>query len=89
MLLKNGANPDLPDGNGQIPLFYAVVFQKYEMSELLLAYGANPDAKDMKGESPWSIVSERLADPLFAKEKEAYAKILKMMEKNKTNNAGK
>lgn len=44
-MLKRGANPNLADGNGFSPLYYAAALKNVSAIELLLEHGAEPDEK--------------------------------------------
>lgn len=45
-LLEHGARPDLKDGDGLTPLWYAVACRRTDIAALLLAKGANPNGCD-------------------------------------------
>jgi len=55
MLLANGADPALADGEGRTALHYAARSADPEAAALLLDAGANPDAIDREGLSPLGL----------------------------------
>lgn len=52
-LLKKNANPNIADGTGTTPLFWAVKSGNKELVELLLKYKANKTKKDSMGMTPF------------------------------------
>ena len=52
ILLKAGANPNLPGEYDHTPLHQAVMGKNYEMAKLLLEYGASPDLVNEDGFTP-------------------------------------
>ncbi|MBE7439711.1 MAG: DUF1569 domain-containing protein [Spirochaetales bacterium] len=54
-LLEAGANPDLADEQGNVPLHYAVMEGNLEAGRILLQAGANPNARDRKGITPLNL----------------------------------
>ena len=53
MLVANGANPNLLDGNGVSPLTRAVLSQNQELVKLLVEKGAKINALDGDGYLPF------------------------------------
>ena len=51
-LLDHGANPNLPDGNSDLPLHVAVRMGRREMISLLVERGADLEAMDRTGQTP-------------------------------------
>lgn len=51
-LLRNGADINLKDTNGETPLHHAVGDGRTEMVELLIALGADVNASDKEGKTP-------------------------------------
>ncbi|XP_046847709.1 ankyrin-1-like [Xenia sp. Carnegie-2017] len=58
MLLKSGANVDVPQENGETSLHIATRNNNISMIELLLSEGANAARKSQKGETPLHYVSK-------------------------------
>ena len=54
LLLQNGANPNIPGGNGQnqTPLHDAAFLNKSNIVKLLLAIGADVNARNADGKIP-------------------------------------
>lgn len=52
-LLKKNANPNIADGTGTTPLFWAVKAGNKELVELLLQYKADKTMKDSAGMTPF------------------------------------
>lgn len=52
-LLKKNADPNIADGTGTTPLFWAVKFDNKELTELLLRYKADKSIKDKEGKTPF------------------------------------
>ena len=52
-LLKKNADPNIPDGTGTTPLFWAVKSGNKELVELLLQYKADKTMKDSAGMTPF------------------------------------
>jgi len=52
LLLKAGANPDIPNNNKQTPLHEAASHKQHLIVRALLAAGANPNVKDENGVTP-------------------------------------
>nr|WP_241773538.1 ankyrin repeat domain-containing protein [Chryseobacterium sp. Leaf394] len=52
-LLKKNANPNIADGTGTTPLFWAVKSGNKELVELLLQYKADKSMKDSMGMTPF------------------------------------
>lgn len=52
-LLKRNANPNIADGTGTTPLFWAVKSGNKELVELLLKYKADKTIKDSMGMTPF------------------------------------
>lgn len=50
--LKNGANPDIADGDGKTPLYRACCAGSVKGVELLIRHGANVNARDKAGGLP-------------------------------------
>ncbi len=55
ILLKHGADPNLADGNGKLPLLLAVSTSNPPATKLLLQHGANPNLACENGHTPLSI----------------------------------
>ena len=55
ILLKHGADPNLADGNGNLPLLLAVSTSNPPATKLLLQHGANPNLAGENGHTPLSI----------------------------------
>ena len=51
-LLKQGADPNIPNNLGETPLHQAADNSQYAMAELLLKYKANPNYQQNDGDSP-------------------------------------
>lgn len=51
-LLMSGADPNARDSDGRTPLFYAVLFGRRDLIQVLVGAGGDPDAEDLNGESP-------------------------------------
>ena len=49
MLLENGANPDIKDRFGFVPLAQCVKYRDGESVKLLLEFGANPGVENCVG----------------------------------------
>jgi ankyrin repeat protein len=52
ILVEAGADPNLPDFNGETPLHKASSHAYVEIIELLLTFGADPTIREMCGELP-------------------------------------
>ncbi|MDF3047279.1 MAG: uncharacterized protein K0R73_397 [Candidatus Midichloriaceae bacterium] len=66
LLLKYGANPNLPDSIGNPPLHTLLgTFNKYKLEavEILLKYGANPNLSDSIGNPPLHILFDTEISP--------------------------
>ena len=63
LLLENGADPNLPDRNGSLPLAAAVGRRSTEAARLMLQWGALPDKMDSAGRAPrdWAVKENKLA----------------------------
>lgn len=68
-LLRQGANPNVPDRNGRTPISYAAEFRQLEIINLLLHWGAAVDSQDRSGRTPLSWAAEsdapRVVDKLL------------------------
>lgn len=74
-LIKNGADPNALDENGNLPLNAALAHEKFEVVKAMIANGADHNAKDKNGHTPLivaivtsnieavKIVLEKGADP--------------------------
>ena len=51
-LLGRGVQPDVPDGEGCTPLFYAAVWDNILTVQALLSAGANPNSMNREGRTP-------------------------------------
>jgi len=61
MLLKHGANPNLPDARGDAPLHWAAFeLADEKIFSLLLDYKANPNVRDNDGSTPLELVKRAL-----------------------------
>jgi hypothetical protein len=56
-LLVLGADVNIPDNNGNTPLWTACYFGSLDIVKLLLANGANPDGHEKSGDTPLMIAS--------------------------------
>ncbi|XP_072168264.1 85/88 kDa calcium-independent phospholipase A2-like [Diadema setosum] len=52
MLVTSGADPNIPDSNGNMPLHHAVKNKDLQVLHLLLSFGADVNVVNHKGESP-------------------------------------
>lgn len=77
-MLKRGANPNLADGHGFSPLYYAATLKNEAAVKLLLEYGAVPDEENL------SKISRMLA-PLSDKASRNILSLLKKARKNAKN----
>lgn len=88
LLLKAGANPNMPTVKGFTPLHIACINQDLQTAGDLLRFGANSKIKDAQGRRPKDLLSEKLKllpyyttpHPLFPKE--IWKKIMQYIPKN-------
>ena len=71
LLLKAGANPNLPDKHGDAPLYKSVYWENENITRALLMAGADVNQKNRKGVSPIEEVKNQSTDKI-AKLLEAY-----------------
>ncbi|GLD93133.1 hypothetical protein PINS_up001725 [Pythium insidiosum] len=57
-LIENGADPNAADANGDTPLHYAVMLNRYDLVETLMKKGADPKVANEKGQSSIDIAIE-------------------------------
>jgi ankyrin repeat protein len=74
LLLKNGANPNIADSSGRVPLHWAMFNYDPEAIRLLVASGANVNIRDSSGKLPIDMTNEQ--SPV-AKRNEARALLAK------------
>lgn len=55
LLLKNGADPNTQDENGDCPIINACLNRSYKVVKLLLSYNANPNVCNKDGNYPLLI----------------------------------
>lgn len=53
LLLRNGADPNIQDGDGRTPLHIAFTKSNEILARILLGNGANPDIADKEGVAAW------------------------------------
>jgi len=56
-LLEEGADPNIRDGDGNTPLYFAASKGCAEVARLLLEHGADPNAQDKNGETPLHVAA--------------------------------
>ena len=61
MLVKNAADINATDKNGDTPLHVAAQYNAYETALVLLEDGADTNAEDDKGHTPLHIAAEKKA----------------------------
>ncbi|TMW63387.1 hypothetical protein Poli38472_002328 [Pythium oligandrum] len=57
-LVENGADPNAFDNNGDTPLHFAVMLNRYDLVETLMKKGADPTVKNNKGLDPVEVAEE-------------------------------
>ena len=64
LLLEHGADPNVPDNSGGMPLHFAASSGSRRVVKLLLAHGAKINAKDAGGKTPLDVATVETADIL-------------------------
>jgi Ankyrin repeats (3 copies) len=59
-LLEEGADPNIPNSLGQIPLHSAAESSQYAIAELLLDYKSNPNCQSSTGDTPLHIAVTKI-----------------------------
>jgi ankyrin repeat protein len=80
LLLRAGADPNLPDANGVTPVSAAASAGYIEMAEILLEGGADPNIPDIYGDTPlMAVLKEYQLDFLSENQAEVYETIVEIL----------
>ncbi|CAG7645506.1 ankyrin repeat domain-containing protein [Paenibacillus allorhizosphaerae] len=58
-MLRQRADPELPNGRGETPLLSAIQSNSIEMIDMLIRSGADPKARDRQGRTPLMLAAAR------------------------------